>query len=332
MLAARAACRPEAWQRGVGEHPPVIVCGEHAHYAVTRAAGELGLGMDQVIMVPSREFRMDTGELERTLGQLQAEGREVMAVVATAGSTATGSFDDLERIGKLCNERRLWLHVDGAHGASARLSARRRGTVAGLRHASSIAWDPHKMMLMPLSCGMLLVRDERQLAGAFAQRAPYLFHERSGDRSWDQGPRSFACSRRFDALKLWIALKRYGTEGIGALYDHLCDLTKHLAARLRETNGFEVLHQPECNILCFRWVGALSAERSSNLDQLNRALRERYNASGEGWITTTMLNDVQVLRVTIMNPRTTEAHLDQLVSGLVRIARTLEPSPGGVPS
>ena len=339
MLAARAACRPEAWQRGVGDHPPVIVCGEHAHYAVTRAAGELGLGMDQVIMVPSREFRMDADELERTLGRLQAESREVMAVVATAGSTATGSFDDLERIGQLCNERRLWLHVDGAHGASARLSARRRGMVAGLRHASSIAWDPHKMMLMPLSCGMLLVRDERQLAGAFAQRAPYLFHERSGDRNWDQGPRSFACSRRFDALKLWIGLKRYGADGIGALYDHLCDLTEHLAARLRETNGFEVLHQPECNILCFRWVGALSAEhlalgawQSQELNPLNRELRERYNGSGQGWITTTMLGGMQVLRVTIMNPRTTESHLDQLVSGLVRIARMLEPSPGGVPS
>jgi L-2,4-diaminobutyrate decarboxylase len=334
MLAARAASRPEAWQRGVGEHPPVIVCGEHAHYAVTRAAGELGLGMNQVVMVPSRDFRLDVDELERTLGRLQAEGRDVMAVVATAGSTATGSFDDLERIGQLCKARRLWLHVDGAHGASARLSARRRGVVAGLRHASSIAWDPHKMMLMPLSCGMLLVRDERQLAQAFAQRAPYLFHERSGDRSWDQGPRSFACSRRFDALKLWIALKRYGAAGIGALYDHLCDLTEHLAARLRETDGFEVLHQPECNILCFRWLRALGAKRLalSAINELNRALRDHYNASGEGWITTTMLSGMQVLRVTIMNPHTTEAHLDQLVSGLARIAQTLEPSPDGVAS
>jgi L-2,4-diaminobutyrate decarboxylase len=202
--------------------------------------------------------------------------------------------------------------------------------VAGLRHASSIAWDPHKMMLMPLSCGMLLVRDERQLAQAFAQRAPYLFHERSGERSWDLGPRSFACSRRFDALKVWIALKRYGADGIGALYDHLCDLTEELAARLRETTGFEVLHQPACNILCFRWVGGSAA--SADLNALNRTLRDQYNASGEGWITTTMLDGMQVLRVTIMNPRTTEAHLEQLVRGLARVAQALEPSPHRVVS
>ncbi|HET8633501.1 MAG TPA: pyridoxal-dependent decarboxylase [Gemmatimonadales bacterium] len=336
LLAARAACRPEAWQRGVGANPPVIVCGEHAHYAVTRAAGELGIGMDQVVAVSSRGFRMDADGLERVLERLNAEGREVMAVVATAGSTATGSFDDLDRIGHLCGRLGIWLHVDGAHGASALLSPRRHGMVAGIRHASSIAWDPHKMLLMPLSCGMLLVRDEARLAQAFAQRAPYLFHERSGDRSWDQGPRSFACSRRFDALKLWVALKRYGADGIGALYDHLCDLTARLAARLRETDGFEVLHEPECNILCFRWVGGSSARRlggsvaPANLNAMNRMLRERYNASGEGWITTTTLDGMQVLRVTIMNPRTTPAHLERLVSGLVCTARTLEHVPEGV--
>jgi L-2,4-diaminobutyrate decarboxylase len=329
LLAARAACRPEAWQRGVGANPPVIVCGEHAHYAVTRAAGELGIGMDQVVAVPSRDYRMDVDELERILERLRAEGRDVMAVVATAGSTATGSFDDLERVGGLCARLAIWLHVDGAHGASALLSPRRRPTVAGIRHASSIAWDPHKMMLMPLSCGMLLVRDEGWLAQAFAQRAPYLFHERSGDRSWDQGPRSFACSRRFDALKLWVALKRYGADGIGALYDHLCDLTAELADLLREAGTFEVLHEPECNILCFRWLGAPSAQRSAHsaLNHLNRQLREHYNASGEGWITATMLDGMQVLRVTIMNPRTTREHLERLVSGLTRTARSLEQVP-----
>jgi L-2,4-diaminobutyrate decarboxylase len=321
----------------VGANPPVIVCGEHAHYAVTRAAGELGIGMDHVVAVPSRDFRMDTDALERTLQQLAGEGRDVMAVVATAGSTATGSFDDLERIGRLCTERGIWLHVDGAHGASALLSPRRQAMVAGIRHASSIAWDPHKMMLMPLSCGMLLVREEARLAQAFAQRAPYLFHERSGDRGWDQGQRSFACSRRFDALKLWIALKRYGADGIGALYDHLCDLTELLAALLRDTDAFEVLHEPECNILCFRWLGVPGVERQAldargmpDLNQLNRQLRDQYNASGEGWITTTMLDGMQVLRVTIMNPRTTQAHLERLVSGLVGIARALEQVPEGI--
>jgi L-2,4-diaminobutyrate decarboxylase len=322
LLAARAACRPEAWHQGVGANPPVVVCGEHAHYAVTRAVGELGLGMRHVVMVPSREYRMDVDALTDTLEQLSREGREVMAVVATAGSTATGSFDDLERIGPLCVERGIWLHVDGAHGASALLSPRRRALVAGLRHASSIAWDPHKMLLLPLAAGTLLVREEATLARAFAQRAPYLFHEGEGGREWDQGPRSFACSRRFDALKLWVALRRHGADGLGALYDHLCDLAARLAAVLRAHPAFIVLHAPESNILCFRWQGD-GARGNAELDRFNRLLRERYNASGAGWITTTVLEGRQVLRVTIMNPRTTPAHLDALVEGLAKEAMTL---------
>ncbi len=156
-----------------------------------------------------------------------------MAVVATAGSTATGSFDDLESIGKLCEERGLWLHVDGAHGASALFSATHRGRLRGLERARSIAWDPHKMMLMPLSAGMVLVRDERDLDAAFAQRAPYLFHAREASRAWDQGPRSFQCSRRMDVLKVWVALQRYGAEGLGAIYDHLCATARALHDRDR---------------------------------------------------------------------------------------------------
>jgi L-2,4-diaminobutyrate decarboxylase len=322
LLAARAACRPDAWQDGVGDNPPVVVCGEHAHYAVTRAAGELGIGLRNVVMVPSREYRMDVDALVRALDRLKEDGRDVMAVVATAGSTATGSFDDLETIGALCIQRGVWFHVDGAHGASALLSPTRRAMVSGLHHASSIAWDPHKMLLLPLAAGMLLVRDETTLARAFAQRAPYLFHESDGAREWDQGPRSFACSRRFDALKLWVALRRHGAGGLGALYDHLCDLANRLAAGLRAHPAFIVLHEPESNILCFRWRGDGSMAEAE-LDRFNRRLRERYNASGAGWITTTVLGGRQVLRVTIMNPRTTPAHLDALVAGLAKEAMAL---------
>ena len=93
-----------------------------------------------------------------------------MAVVATAGTTATGSFDDLEAIGSLCAERGIWLHVDAAHGASALLSARPPRALKGLSHSRSLAWDPHKMMLLPLATGMVLTRDEGDLERAFAQQ------------------------------------------------------------------------------------------------------------------------------------------------------------------
>lgn len=322
LLAARSAAIPDVWTNGVGTEPPVIVCGEHAHYAVTRAAGEMGLGMRSVIVVPSRDWRMDTDALRTVLDRLASEGRTVMAVVATAGSTATGSFDDLESIADACDERGIWLHVDGAHGASALLSSMHRDRVRGIGRARSIAWDPHKMMLMPLSAGVVLVRDDRDLESAFAQRAPYLFHGGSGERVWDDGIRSFQCSRRADVLKVWVALQRYGADGIGALYAHLCDRARVMHDRLAARDDFVVPHQPECNILCFRYVGdgAMDDER---LDALNRELRERYNRSGDGWITTTLLGGRRVLRVTVMNPRTTDGDLAAIVDGVAAMGRAI---------
>ncbi|HEX6964214.1 MAG TPA: pyridoxal-dependent decarboxylase [Gemmatimonadaceae bacterium] len=325
LLAARAAAMPDAWEEGVGTNPPVIVCGEHAHYAVTRAAAELGLGLKRAIAVPSRDFRMDTQALAATLDALERAGTRVMAVVATAGSTATGSFDNIDTIGAMCDARGLWFHVDAAHGGSALLSPAHRHRLRGIERARSIAWDPHKMMLMPIATGMLLVRDERDLERAFLQHAPYLFHSAGeGARTVDQGVRSFLCSRRVDAFKVWVAIQRYGARGFAALYDHLCDLARTLYDEIGTREEFERVHVPESNILCFRWVGD-GAIAPAELDTANRELRERYNRSGRGWITTTVLDGRRVLRVTLMNPRTRPEHLRRLLDGLQAEAQQLTP-------
>jgi L-2,4-diaminobutyrate decarboxylase len=304
LLAARAFALPNAWKEGVGVAPPVVLHGEHAHYAVARAVGELGLGTDNAVSVPSRAFRMDVAALEAELRRQQELGRKVMAVVATAGSTATGSFDDLDAIGRLCEARGIWLHVDGAHGASALLSPTHRIRLKGIERARSIAWDPHKMMLLPLSASVVLVRDERDLDAAFSQRAPYLFHAGQGARTRDQGVRSFQCSRRVDAVKVWVAFQRYGADGLGALYDRLCDTARALHALIVARPDFEALHEPESNILCFRFLGDPSRDEEWR-DALNLSLRQEFNRSGEGWVTTTVVGGRRVLRVAVMNPRTT---------------------------
>ena len=131
--------------------------------------------------------------------------------------------------------------------------------------------------------------------------------------------RSFQCSRRLDALKVWVALQRYGAEGIGALYDHLCATARALHAAIGRRGDFEALHEPESNILCFRYVGdgTLTDER---LDALNLELRQKYNRAGTGWITTTMLQGRRVLRVTLMNPRTTVEDLERTLEEIAQQA------------
>lgn len=266
---------------------------------------------------------MDTAALREALNELGRLGRRVMAVVATAGSTATGSFDDLETIAGLCDQYGVWMHVDAAHGGSALFSATHRSRLRGIERARSVAWDPHKMMLLPSQTGMILVRDQHDLDSAFSQRAPYLFNQAEGERVWDQGTRNFICTRRADVFKLWVALQRYGANGLAELYDYFCALTRQMWEAIAERRDFDAMHEPECNILCFRYVGD-GTQSNDALDALNRELRERYNLSGEGWITGTNLDGRRVLRVTMMNPRTTTADVSDILDGLASVARAIE--------
>jgi L-2,4-diaminobutyrate decarboxylase len=319
LLAARSRAIPDVWTNGVGATPPVLVCGEHAHYAVSRAAGEMGLGMHRVITIPSLDHRLSIPALREQLAALKHRGTKVMAVVATAGCTATGTFDDIEAVADACEEfgapgEPLWLHVDAAHGGAALLSPAHAHRVRGIARARSVAWDPHKTLLLPLAAGLLLMREEHDLESAFAQRAPYLFTPNEDARAWDMGPRSFQCSRRADVLKLWVAFERYGADALAALYERLCHMARVLHDRLQGHAEFTALHEPESNILCFAWnpSGMSLAER----DELTNALRERYNRTGRGWITATTLDGRRVLRITVMNARTDESHIAALVSGL----------------
>jgi len=326
LLAARSRAIPNVWTHGVPTHVPVLVCGEHAHYAVTRAAGEMGLGLNRVIVIPSHDHRMDISALRAKLKQLHTSHIAVMAVVATAGCTATGSFDDLNAIADACHEFHdahgdLWLHVDAAHGGAAMMSSAHKHRVAGLERARSVAWDPHKTLLLPLSAGLLLMRDEQDLTTVFAQAAPYLFNNSAEARAWDVGPRSFQCSRRADVLKLYVAIERYGADALAALYDRLCTRARTLYDLLAARTDFAVLHEPESNILCFAWTPA--GVPPSRRDELTDMLRERYNRSGRGFITATTLDSHRVLRIAVMNARTTDEHMQRLLDGLVAEGRNV---------
>ena len=326
LLAARNSALPNAWEDGVGANAPVVVYGEHTHYAVTRAISQLGIGRKRGVPVASRDYKIDVDLMHTTLERLRDEGKQIMAVVATAGTTATGSFDDLETIGQVCENSGIWFHVDGAHGASALLSSRPPRALAGLRYSRSLAWDPHKMMLLPLAAGMVLTRSEGDLERAFAQQAPYLFHGGKSARIVDQGVRSFQCSRRADVLKLWAVIQRFGSNGLGRLHDHLCNTARLLYEAIQERDDFEALHEPESNILCFRYLGSPGKAGDRNpgkIDALNRELRPLYNKKGTGWITATLLNNRPVLRVTMMNPRTGSTHVRALLEGLARQGKTL---------
>jgi glutamate/tyrosine decarboxylase-like PLP-dependent enzyme len=163
------------------------------------------------------------------------------------------------------------------------------------------------MLWMPLSLGAILVRDGAWLRRAFAADAPYLFGpERAGENI---GEMAIQCSKRADAIKLWFSLQLLGTAPFAAALEHVTDLTRSLHERVVASDDFEAMHEPVFNIYCFR-------HRSD--DATNAALRERLIRSGQAWITSTLLKDQRVLRVTMINPRTEERHIDAMLDALRR--------------
>jgi L-2,4-diaminobutyrate decarboxylase len=303
LLAARARWNADAANAG---KRPVVVTSADAHYSMARAAAIMGIPAVDVLKVPTDDaYRMDVSALEETLAAVEATGDAgLLAIVATSGSTATGAFDRLDEIALVRDRYRTWLHVDAAHGAPVVLSDRRAHLVRGLERADSFSCDPHKMMWMPISLSTILVRDGVWLRRAFEADAPYLFH---GGKQ-NLGEMTIQCSKRADAIKLWLVLRAHGTAPIVEAMERVTALTRHLYERVVASEDFEAVHEPELNIFCFRKRG---------LDDLETAeLRERLLQSGKAWITTTVLRGERVLRVTMMNPATTEAHVEAMLDAL----------------
>ncbi len=309
LLAARQVSAGwDIWKDGVAAGPVLrILASEHAHYSVSRAAGIMGLGTDAVVKVAVDDSgRMDCAALAAAHRATMAAGARVMAVVATAGSTPTGSIDPLGEIGRYCREHGLWLHVDGAHGASALLSKRHRDTLQGIEYADSVVWDGHKLLYMPAAVSAVLFRNPAHSYAAFAQEASYLFQGQSSeDELYNVSYRTLECTKRMMGLKLWAAFSLYGVEGLGALVEQVFSTARCLADKLQAAPDFELLMPPQTNIVCFRYG---SREQSS--------LRKQLVESGAFHLTQVSLNGVVWLRTTIMNPFTAEHDLDALLDSV----------------
>jgi len=298
LLAARDVLEPQGSKRGNAR--VAIIVGAQAHYSIARAAAILGLGRDAVFKVPlNAEFSTDMRMVKSTFADARKAGYEKYILVGSSGSTPTGSFDDLVALGELARTHGAWFHVDAAHGAGLAFSRRYRSRLRGLGRADSLIFDPHKMMFMPLAAGGVAVRDGAQLLAPLQEQAPYLF---GSTRHWpDLGQITIACSQRFDALKTWLVWRVYGSELWDHLTTHVCDVTQAAYEYCAESEILEPVHRPQSNIFCFR----LRNVQKSDSDARHWAIKEDVNESGFAYISSTVLDGRRVLRIVVMNPRTT---------------------------
>jgi glutamate/tyrosine decarboxylase-like PLP-dependent enzyme len=310
----------------VATPPPVLLAHADAHYSVARAAGILGLGSKQIVRVGLDDRgRMDPQQLDAELTHVRAQNRPIVAVVACACATPTGAFDPLQDIAAVCRRHGVWLHVDAAHGGAALLSDRHRHLLAGLELADSVVWDAHKMLFVPALCAFVLYRDKAHGFEAFRQDAPYLFDPAApGLAEYDSGVRTVECTKRAAAFGLWGVWSLFGRQLFADMVDVTFALGRTFHEKLVEADDFVPLHEPQCNIVVFRHIPAgLRDAPAERLGEFQLELRRRIIESGEFYIVPFKRDGVGALRVTIINPLTTPAHLDQLMDALRRQGRAL---------
>ena len=298
---------------------------DQVHSAHQKAMEGLGLGSRSLRLVPvDAAFRMDVAALARMVAEDRAAGLKPACVIATAGTTNTGSMDDLVAIGALCREEGLWFHVDGCIGALVRLAPENRDLVAGIEGADSLALDPHKWLQTPFECGCALVRDGARHFAAFNLHGAYLEEQprglAAGEFLADYG---YDLSRGFKALKLWMSLKEQGVLRFGQLIDQHIGLGRALAGLVEAAPELELMAPVVINIVCFRYRGRGGTE--AELKALNTEIMLRIQESGVAVPTDTTLAGRHSLRAAITNHRTTRADLAMLVAEVLRWGRQLQP-------
>ncbi|MFE4306750.1 pyridoxal phosphate-dependent decarboxylase family protein [Streptomyces sp. NPDC056891] len=286
-----------------------IFSSECSHFSVQKSATLLGLGQDAVISIPvDRNKRMQSVVLAAELEACRAEGLVPMVIVATAGTTDFGSIDPLPEIAALADEYGAWMHVDAAYGCGLLASPTRRGLLAGIERADSVTVDFHKSFFQPVSSSAILVRDGATLRHA-TYHADYLNPRRTiAEQIPNQVDKSLQTTRRFDALKLWMTLRVMGADGVGRLFDEVCDLAAEGFALLAADPRYDVVVEPQISTLVYRYIPE-NVTSPEDIDRANLHARKALFASGEAVVAGTKVDGRQYLKFTLLNPETTAADI-----------------------
>ena len=322
VLTARQRAFPDVKRKGLREGlRPTVFVSDQAHYSWTKAAGVLGIGVEQLISVPSdAQGRMLPDGLDRAVRMSRQRGDAPFLVGATAGTTVQGAFDPLREIAAIAEQHDLWFHVDGAWGGSVLLSERHRHLLDGSELSDSFSWDAHKMLGAPLPCSVFLTRHAHELedsCGLDDDSTEYILHD-NDEAALDSGRSSLQCGRRVDALKLWLMWKSAGDRGLEQRVDRLFALAAHAARRVESEPRLELAAPVQsCNV-CFRY----RPPAGEDSDKFQLELRERLRRSGEVVVNYAPVGGSLALRLVCANPDVTESDLDRFFEHVLTAAAT----------
>lgn len=326
LFAARDNLISSIKQKGSYDISPLVAfVSEESHYSFGKAMHLMGLGLENLIKVSTdSDGRISPRELEMAVIAAKDSGKKPFFVGATAGTTVRGAFDPLRSLSEITEKYGLWLHVDGAWGASVLMSNQHKHLLTGLEKADSLAWDAHKMMGMSLICSVILFNAKAVLRKINdIDGTEYLFHE-NNDTTYDLGHSSLQCGRRVDALKLWLAWKCLGRKGFEDNINHLFSLSRRVAKRLTKLDRYELVYEVCSLNICFRYLPEhLKADDFSAIDQFNSELREKLVKTGKAIINYSVSNNRPFFRLILVNFALSEKDVDQLFIDLENAAEKI---------
>jgi len=306
-----------------------IYASSASHRTIQRAAAVLGLGRDAVCIIDSDiQGRMIAERLQQQLILDRDSDRIPLAIVANAGSTATGAIDSLDRLGAIAKQHDIWLHVDGAYGLPGILDPRVKSLYQGLELADSVIVDPHKWLGAPIGIGATFVRDRNILHRAFTQGASdYLegsFSQSNAEHEldsmgipyYDFGVELSAPSR---GVVVWALIREIGVEGMRQRICRHNDLAQRLAQLVEQHPHLELLQTPTLSICCFRYVD----DQCTDLNKLNSQIHRQLVRNNNNIPSTVIVNGQLGIRPCFIGARTGEQQVDALYQEVLQLGEQI---------
>jgi len=303
---------PDYTQHGLFgiDEQPVILCSQEAHHSIQKAAKVVGLGYDSVKVIPTDgSLKMDIDLLAKHIEELLTTRTTPLMVVGTAGTTGTGTIDDLVSISRICDKYNVWFHADAAYGGAAIISKRLRDLLLGIEHADSITFDAHKWMSVPMGTSIFLTSHKSILSKTFRSTPEYMPKEASKMEIVDPFAHSIQWSRRFIGLKVYLSLIIYGWKGYEEVINHQTVMGDLLRTKLIE-HGWQVKNSTALPVVCFS---------DPNYEHDLNFCSEIINtiiSKGNAWVSAYPVHGMPIIRACITNYNTTKREIDELVAEL----------------
>jgi len=303
-LSALVAARTAAAHRRERPHRWRVALASQAHSSLVNTLQILDV---EPLVVPTGDDDRLTGSALRAALDADADADSVCAVVATAGTTNTGTIDDLAGVAEIAHERDVWMHVDGAYGLAGLAAPGLRDRFRGIEHADSFVVDPHKWLFAPFDCAALLYRDPALARQAHAQHAAYLDPIRSIE-NWDPSDYAYQLTRRVRGLPFWFSLAVHGTDAYRAAIEATVAIARDAAARIEAADHLELVLRPELTVVVFRRVGWDGEQYQAWSDTMLRDQR--------AFILPTTHHDERVLRAVYLHPECPPSVTDDIIASL----------------